>query len=96
MIMKAGYYDNASRGGCVDYMSYNARLASMLYQMTVNIGRGTTVMRSELRDSWVYLSRFSGPGAVDSPAPNDAHPLGPAALADPVRGPHLRRAAVPG
>ncbi len=71
MIMKAGYYDNASRGGCVDYMSYNVRLASMLYQMTANIGRGTTVMRNELHDSWAYLSKFSGPGAVGSPAPND-------------------------
>ena len=72
MVMKAGYYDNAARGGCVDYMSYNARLAGMLYQMTANIGRDTSTMRSELRDSWLYLSKFSGPGAVGSPAPNDA------------------------
>jgi hypothetical protein len=71
LIKKAGYYDNPSRGGCLDYMSYNARIASMLFQMSENLGRSTAVMRSELRTSWAYLSRYSGPGAVDSPAPND-------------------------
>ena len=71
LIKAAGYYDNASRGGCVDYMSYNARMASMLYQMTAGLGRETATMRSELRGSWGYLSQFSGPGYVASPAPND-------------------------
>ncbi len=71
LVESAGYYDNASRGGCLDYMSYNARLASMLYQMTENIGRATSTMRSELRTSWAYLSRFAGPGYLPSPAPND-------------------------
>jgi len=52
-------------------MSYNARLASMLYQMTVNLGRGTAKMGSELHASWSYLSQYSGPGDVSSPAPND-------------------------
>lgn len=71
LVESAGYYDNAARGGCVDYMSYNARLASMLYQMTVNLGRGTAKMGSELHASWSYLSQYSGPGDVSSPAPND-------------------------
>jgi Alginate lyase len=71
LVKAAGYYDNSSRGGCVDYMSYNARIASMLYQMTASLGRATDTMRSELRASWVYLSQFSGPGYLASPAPND-------------------------
>ncbi len=71
LVKAAGYYDNASRGGCVDYMSYNARMASMLYQMTAGLGRATATMRSELHGSWVYLSQFSGPGYLASPAPND-------------------------
>jgi hypothetical protein len=52
-------------------MSYNARLASMLYQMTDHLGRATSTMKNELRDSWAYLSKFSGPGYEASPAPND-------------------------
>jgi len=52
-------------------MSYNARLATILYQMTANLGRATSTMRSELRASWVYLSKFAGPDYEAPVAPND-------------------------
>jgi hypothetical protein len=70
-VQAAGYYDNSSRGGCLDYMSYNTRMASMLYEMTANQGRATAAMGSALHASWSYLSKFSGPGYASSPAPND-------------------------
>jgi len=71
LIKAAGYYDNPNRGGCLDYMSYNARLASILYEMTANLGRATATMATELRASWSYLSQFAGPEYLPSPAPND-------------------------
>jgi len=71
LIKSKGYYDNAERGGNLDYMSYNARLATILYQMTTNLGRATATMGSELRTSWLYLSQFAGPGYEPPVAPND-------------------------
>lgn len=71
LIKCKGYYDNPTRGGNLDYMSYNARLATIIYQMTENLGRTTATMRSELRASWVYLSKFAGPSYEPPVAPND-------------------------
>jgi hypothetical protein len=71
LIKAAGYYDNPERGGCLDYMSYNARLASILYQMTDRLGLATSTMRDELHASWLYLSRFAGGSPLKSPAPHD-------------------------
>jgi hypothetical protein len=71
LIKCKGYYDNMERGGNLDYMSYNARLASMIYQMTEHLGRATATMRSELRTSWLYLSKFAGPAYQSPVAPND-------------------------
>ncbi len=71
LIKSKGYYDNAERGGNLDYMSYNARLASMVYEMTANLGRATSTMRSELNASWSYLSKFAGPNYEAPVAPND-------------------------
>ena len=71
LIKAAGYYDNPERGGCLDYMSYNARLASILYQMADRLGLATATMRDELHSSWLYLSRFAGAHALRSPAPRD-------------------------
>lgn len=72
LVMAAGYYDNAERGGNLDYMSYNARLAAILFQMTENAGLATATMRAELRRTWLYLSKFAGPGHEPPVAPNDA------------------------
>jgi hypothetical protein len=71
LIKSKGYYDNPERGGNLDYMSYNARLATILYQMSANLGRATSTMRTELRTSWLYLSKFAGPGYEPPVAPND-------------------------
>jgi hypothetical protein len=71
LIKAAGYYDNPERGGCLDYMSYNARLASILYQMADHLGLATGTMRDELHSSWLYLSRFAGAHPLRSPAPHD-------------------------
>lgn len=49
----------------LDYTSCDARLASILYQMTGHLGLATGTMRDELHSSWLYLSRFAG-----------AHPMG--------------------
>ncbi len=71
LIFTSGYYDNASRGGTLDYMTYNARLSSILYQMTAHLGRATQTQHNELKASWNYLSQFAGPDQIASPAPND-------------------------
>ena len=72
MVMKAGYYDNAARGGCRGlHELQRAPRRHAVPDDGQHRTRTPPVMRSELRDSWVYLSTFSGPGAVDSPAPND-------------------------
>jgi hypothetical protein len=71
LIKSKGYYDNPERGGNLDYMSYNARLATIVYQMTANLGRATATMHGELRTSWLYLSKFAGPAYEPPVAPND-------------------------
>ena len=70
-ILKAGANDNPGRGGCVDYMTYNERAQSILYEMAANQGRATQTERDQVHQSWVYLSRYFGSDAVPSPAPND-------------------------
>ena len=61
-----------ARGGTVDYMTYNARLATLLCQVSDNLGRPMSgPFRPALRGSWTYLARFFDPGAVASPNPTD-------------------------
>jgi len=60
------------RGGTVDYMTYSARLATLLCQVSDNLGRPLSEsFRPALRDSWTYLARFFAPGAAASPNPTD-------------------------
>jgi hypothetical protein len=70
-IFKPGYYDNSSRGGCVDYMTYNQRAATILLIMGQRAGATMTTQRQQALASWRYLARFFGPNAERSPAPND-------------------------
>jgi hypothetical protein len=70
-IFKPGYYDNSSRGGCVDYMTYNQRAATILLIMAQRAGADMTTPRAKALLSWRYLARFFGPNAERSPAPND-------------------------
>ncbi len=60
------------RGGTVDYMTYNARLATLLCEATESVtpelGRSSRAM---LRTSWLYLARFFGHDARPSPNPTD-------------------------
>lgn len=106
LVHVPGYNDNPERGGNLDYMSYNARLASMLYQMSAAQGRATPLMRTELKASWTYLSKFAGPGYERPVAPNDVihwdiylsrmqmayHLFGDQLFADDVNGGQLSRA----
>jgi hypothetical protein len=60
------------RGGTVDYMTYAARLATLLTEITES--REASLWESSeplLRRSWLYLSRFFGEGAEPSPNPQD-------------------------
>jgi hypothetical protein len=65
-----------SRAGNLAYMSYNARVAAMLYQMTKNLGRATTAQADELHTSFLYLSKFSGPNPEPPICPGDTTPWG--------------------
>ena len=99
-IMKPGSGNNPGRGGCVDYMSYNERGQAVLFELARAAGRATPAMRREIHHSFTYLSRFYGPGARKSPAPNDTvnaaaglprmqiarHLFGDSAFAADVRG----------
>jgi hypothetical protein len=61
-----------ARGGTVDYMTYSARLATLLCQVSDNLGRPLSEpLRPALRASWTYLARFFAPGAAASPNPTD-------------------------
>jgi len=61
-----------ARGGTVDYMTYSARLATLLVEVTESVdpwlARSAEGM---LRDSWLYLARFFGDEARPSPNPDD-------------------------
>lgn len=70
-IFKPGYYDNSSRGGCVDYMTYNERVSSMLLLMAKRAGADVSAELAMARKSWEYLGRFVGANAERSPAPRD-------------------------
>jgi len=60
------------RGGTVDYMTYSARLATLLCQVSDNLGRPMSESsRPALSATWAYLARFFDPGAVASPNPTD-------------------------
>ena len=60
------------RGGTVDYMTYTARLATLLCQVADNLGRPlTSQFAPALEASWLYLARFFEPDAVGSPNPDD-------------------------
>jgi hypothetical protein len=60
------------RGGTVDYMTYSARLATLLCQVSDNQGRALTQQsRPALDATWGYLARFFEPGAESSPNPDD-------------------------
>lgn len=60
------------RGGTVDYMTYNARLATLLCEVAASVDPGLgRSARPRLTESWLYLSRFFGDGAARSPNPAD-------------------------
>lgn len=61
-----------ARGGTVDYMTYNARLATLLCQLSDALGRPlSATMQPQLRATWLYLSRFFEPQARPSPNADD-------------------------
>ncbi|HMK92814.1 MAG TPA: alginate lyase family protein, partial [Thermoleophilia bacterium] len=62
-IFKQGSGDNPGRGGNVDYMTYNERESTILYEMAASLGKATTTECSEIKTSWTYLGRFFGSGA---------------------------------
>ena len=64
------------RAGNLAYMSYNARVIAMLYEMTANSGRATTAQRDSLHRSFTYLSKFAGPNYMSPIAPGDTMPWG--------------------
>ena len=70
-IFKEGALDNPGRGGNVDYMTYNERESTLLYELAANLGKGTPTELAELKVSWTYLSRFFGPDAQAPVAPDD-------------------------
>jgi hypothetical protein len=70
-VFKPGASDNPGRGGNVDYMTYNEREATILYEMAAGLGKATSTELAELKVSWTYLSRFFGPDAQAPVAPND-------------------------
>jgi hypothetical protein len=70
-IFKQGSGDNTGRGGNVDYMTYNERESTILYELAANLGKGTATELAQLKVSWTYLSRFFGPDAQGPVAPND-------------------------
>ena len=70
-IFKQGSGDNPGRGGNVDYMTYNERECTILYEMAANLGKATATQLNEIKTSWTYLSRFFGSGAKAPVAPND-------------------------
>ena len=70
-IFKAGYYDNSSRGGAVDYMTYGERAVSMLLIMARRAGADVSAETALVKRSWTYLARFYGPNAERSPVPRD-------------------------
>ena len=62
----------SDRGGTVDYMTYSARLATLLCQVADNLGAPLTrKFRPALQASWLYLARFFDPDAAGSPNPDD-------------------------
>ena len=62
----------SDRGGTVDYMTYTARLATLLCQVADNLGAPLTRrFTPALEVSWLYLARFFDPDAAGSPNPDD-------------------------
>ncbi len=60
------------RGGTVDYMTYSARLATLLCQVSDNLGTPLTAeFRPAIDATWTYLARFFAPDAERSPNPDD-------------------------
>lgn len=65
--------NDPGRGGTVDYMTYNARLATLLCDLSGRLGRPLGgEYQDMLERSWLYLARFFGPGAQPSPNPGDS------------------------
>jgi hypothetical protein len=53
-------------------MSYNARLATLLFDLSKRLGRPLgSEYQARLATSWLYLARFFDPGARRSPNPQD-------------------------
>jgi hypothetical protein len=56
----------AGRGGTIDYMSYNTRVNDIFLQIAENAGWNATktaALRTRLKNSWDYLTRYMGPNA---------------------------------
>ena len=70
-IYMPGLLDNPEHGGCIDYMTYNARAHSILLLMAQAQGVQITLQLAELHVTWDYLRRFFGTAAEPSPANND-------------------------
>ena len=64
----------SGRGGTIDYMTYNARLSTVLYQVARNAHWDATplaILKTRLARTWRYLGRYFAPGAEPPFAPND-------------------------
>src|SRR5450756_536584 len=65
----------AGRGGMLDYMTYNTRIASVLVEMAENLGWDADELahaKTMRHDSWIYIAQFFGPRAEPLPNPNDS------------------------
>jgi hypothetical protein len=64
----------SGRGGTIDYMTYNARLSTVFYQVARNAHWDATplaILKTRLTRTWRYLGRYFAPGAEAPFAPND-------------------------
>ena len=67
-VLKA---DDAHRGGTVDYMTYNARLATLLCQVAGAVGMPLTQQfHAQLAATWLYLASFFPPARSRRPTPS--------------------------
>ena len=58
-----------------DYMSYNVRLSSILYQLCCAVYRATPDMQENLFAAWAYVSRWAPPESLTVPRPGDSATL---------------------
>ena len=64
----------SGRGGTIDYMTYNASISTVFYQIARNAHWDATplaILKARLTRTWRYLGRYFAPGAEPPFAPND-------------------------